>query len=295
MPKPASQSAPGGHFYLSTDVEDVVVAASELHRRPVPTGYADNLGSDIERTLAVMETAGVHATYFVNGRYCEQYDELMREIVAQGHVLASHGHRHHDVRELGIDEFRDDLRRSIDALGKYQPRVIGYRPPAFTMPFDEEHLRVLVDEGIRYVSCGALFQRTNVPHHRAPVRLDTNLLYIPISMAYPLGRTVPYPVGYGHVSRMLPESLVVANVRRFARRADFFQFYFHPYEVNGLRRHTRRSLIAVNRKDIPQRVYSLRCGDRSRLFTRIFETCEFKPLESMEALQDGERMESGIS
>jgi len=280
--------------YLSIDAEDIVVSAAELHRVRVPAGYRDNFAADVRRTLAVLEATGARATFFVNGRYCEENDSVMREIVAGGHVLATHGHHHHDVRRLSVEEFNDDIRRSIEALGRYQSRILGYRPPAFTMPFDDDHLGVLENNGLKYVSCGALFQRANVPHHRTPVRLGGGLVYIPISMAYGPGGMV-YPVGYGHVSRLLPEPFVLTNLRRFERNAGFFQFYFHPYELNGIDRQQKKALFAVKRQDIPQRIYSLRCGDRVRLFSRILSTCSFKPLETMEALQNGKRMESGIS
>lgn len=280
--------------YLSIDAEDIVVAAAELHKTQVPAGYKDNFAGDVRRTLDVLEDTGARATFFVNGRYCEANHDVMEDVVARGHVLATHGHRHLDVRELTVAEFNDDLRRSLDALCRYQDTIIGYRPPAFTMPFDDDHLRVLVDNGIKYVSCGALFQRADVPHHDTPARLPCGLVYIPVSIVYRLGRLLRYPVGYGHVSRLLPERLVLANLRRFERRAGFFQFYFHPYELNGIRPAQKKALIAVNRKDIPQRIYSLRCSDRSRLFSRILSTCRFQPLETMEVLWNGTRMESRI-
>ena len=291
---PAGAAPADSGRYLSIDAEDIVVAAAELHGTPVPSGYVDNFAADARSTLDVLDAAGVRATWFVNGRYCEQNDDVMRDIVDRGHVLATHGHRHHDVRERSVAEFNDDLRRSLDALGKYQDTIIGYRPPAFTMPFDDAHLRVLVDNGLRYVSCGAFFQRANVPHCDAPVRLECGLVYAPVSMAYGLGRLVPYPVGYGHVSRLLPESFVLSNIRRFERGAGFFQFYFHPYEVHGIDARQKRALFAVNRRDIPQRIYSLRCAGRSNLFRRILDTCRFQPLEAMEALSNDTRMESGI-
>jgi peptidoglycan/xylan/chitin deacetylase (PgdA/CDA1 family) len=201
--------------YLSIDAEDIVVSAAELHRTQVPAGYKDNFGDDVRRTLEILDATGALATFFVNGRYCEQNDDLMKEVVARGHILATHGHYHYDVRELTVAEFNDDLRRSLDALGKYQSSIVGYRPPAFTMPFDDDHLRVLTDNGLKYVSCGALFQRANVPHHDKPARLPCGLVYVPVSIAYGLGRLLKYPVGYGHVSRLLPERFVIANLRRF--------------------------------------------------------------------------------
>jgi hypothetical protein len=190
------------------------------------------------------------------------------------------------VRRLSIGEFRDDLRRSIDVLGRYQADIVGYRPPAFTMPFDDEHLGALVDNGIRYVSCGALVDRANVPHVEEPIELESGLLYVPVSIWYFMGRRLRYPVGYGHTSRLMPEGLCVRIVERFIRKHTFFQFYFHPYEVPGITAGQKRALYEVG-KDAGFRIYAQRSHDRTRLFTRVLEAGRFQPIESIRSSWNG--------
>lgn len=279
--------SPNGAIHLlSVDVEDIVVAATDLYHKEPPAGYRDTVGDDLRRTLEVLEEAGARATFFMNARYCDDHDAVVRDIVAGGHRLASHGFRHFDVRRLSIEEFRDDLARSLDVLHRYQHDVIGYRPPAFTMPFDDAHMKVLLDLGIRYVSCGAFVDRTNVPHVEAPVKLESGLFYIPVSIWYMMGGRIRYPVGYGHTSRLMPEDLCVGLVRKFIRKHKFFQFYFHPYEVRGITREQKRVLYNVQR-DIGFRVYSQRSHDRARLFTRIVSAGHFEPIESIRSVFDG--------
>jgi len=289
--QPGTTSHPANAVHvLSIDVEDIVVAATDLYSKEPPAGYVDSVGGDLRATLAVLDAAGARATFFMNTRYCDAHHDVVREVVARGHVLGTHGHRHADVRRLSVAEFRDDLRRSVDILTRYQDRVVGYRPPAFTMPFDDEHLTVLLDNGIRYVSCGALMDRVPVPHAEEPVPLECGLLYVPVSMWYFAGKRLRYPVGYGHTSRLMPEDLCVGLVRRFIRRHAFFQFYFHPYEVPGITAGQKRSLFAVER-DIGFRIYAQRSHDRSRLFTRILKQGRFQPIESIRSSWNGEMAE----
>lgn len=271
---------------LSIDIEDVIIANSEMNLREPPAGYRDTVAHSLRRTLELLDEAGAQATFFVGGRYCREHDGLLREAVAGGHVLASHGFHHSDIRKLSLREFRDDLRRSLDVLSRYQSDIIGYRPPAFTMPFDDPHLRILVDNGIRYVSCGTLVNRVRIPLVDRPVPLSRDIAYVPISIRYLLGGFLPYPVGYGHTSRLMPEGLCIRLSRRFAEDHDFFHFYFHPYEVPGLTRDQKRLLYRTS-CDLGFLVYSRRSHDRSRLFRRILEAGGFRPIESLGRNADG--------
>lgn len=277
-------NSPCGHHFLSIDVEDVVIAAADLHLKTIPAGYQDNIEDELSQTLDILSETGSFATFFVNGQYCKKYDTLIKEIVSRGHTLASHGFRHYDVRVISLNQFQEDLLQSLEALTKYQPDILGYRPPAFTMPFDDEHLSVLCDAGIKYISCGAAFGRSNNPHCDKPFKLRDGLTYIPISVSYFLGRRVRYPIGYGHVSRLMPERIYISWLRSWLSKHNYFQFYFHPYEIRGLHRNQKKSLYKVKKTDVAQRIYSQRCSNRSAFFFRILNMCNFRQIESMEGL-----------
>ena len=270
---------------LSIDVEDPVIAGADLYLRDAPSAYEDSVGSDMRATLDVLEATGARATLFVNARYCDRHRSIFSEAVTRGHVLASHGHHHYDVRRISLDRFRDDLRRSLDVLTAYQDPIVGYRPPAFTMPFDEPHLDVLREEGIRYVSCGDAFPRSNFPRTEVPAVLDNGLHYVPISVWSLLGRRIRYPVGYGAVARLMPSPLSLAAVGAWVRRQSFLQFYFHPYELSGMTRRQRRLLLEVTPGDRAMQVLSLRTG-RAALFAQVFRMCHFEPIESLPELAD---------
>jgi peptidoglycan/xylan/chitin deacetylase (PgdA/CDA1 family) len=80
--------------------------------------------------LEVLAGAGARATFFVIGEQVLRRPHLAAEIVAAGHRIALHGHRHRLQTRLGERAVRDDLRRGAaaveDATG-IAPRY--HRPP----------------------------------------------------------------------------------------------------------------------------------------------------------------------
>lgn len=84
-------------------------------------------------TLAVLEVlreAQARATFFLVGEQVDRNASLAAEIVAAGHSIALHGHRHRNMLRLTPGQFAEDLERGItticDRTGE-APTV--YRPP----------------------------------------------------------------------------------------------------------------------------------------------------------------------
>src|SRR5262245_13468070 len=68
------------------------------------------------RVLALLAERGARATFFVLGWVAERHPELVRQIVAEGHELGTHGHVHQLLYRLTPEEFGADLSRSLAAL-----------------------------------------------------------------------------------------------------------------------------------------------------------------------------------
>lgn len=91
-------------------------------------------GPDSDGTLAVLDaldTAGVHATFFVLAEQLVRHHELARETLAAGHELALHGFRHADHAELTPREAHDEVARGVWAF----EQIVGARPRWFRPPF----------------------------------------------------------------------------------------------------------------------------------------------------------------
>ena len=103
---------------FSIDVEDwFQVSDFEDQVRPEDwDGYESRVVSNTRRLLRLLDEFRVKATFFVLTWNAEKHPALVEEIAAGGHEVATHGHAHRLVYELGPDLFRRDLDRSISIL-----------------------------------------------------------------------------------------------------------------------------------------------------------------------------------
>ena len=89
---------------------------------------------NVHRLLALLEEKKVHGTFFILGWIAERSPQLIREISAAGHEIASHGMSHRLIYKQSREEFRSETRRSKqlleDLIGK---PVVGYRAASFSI------------------------------------------------------------------------------------------------------------------------------------------------------------------
>ena len=87
------------------------------------------------RILALLAERGIRSTWFVPGHTLEAFPESTEAIVGGGHELASHGWFHEDFADRAVDEQRDVLGRSFEALtaarGGTPPT--GWRAPYWSL------------------------------------------------------------------------------------------------------------------------------------------------------------------
>jgi len=81
--------------------------------------------------LDVLEQAGATATFFLVGEQVERNPGLAAEILAAGHEIGLHCHRHRNLLRLTPGQLRDDLRRALDAIGS----ATGAAPRLYRSPY----------------------------------------------------------------------------------------------------------------------------------------------------------------
>jgi peptidoglycan/xylan/chitin deacetylase (PgdA/CDA1 family) len=104
-------------------------------RTPGRTGVALTFddGPHPQGTPAILEVLaqrGWPATFFLVGEQVERNSALAAEVVAAGHGVGLHCHRHRNLLRLGPGQVNDDLRRAtavIEDTTQRRPRL--YRPP----------------------------------------------------------------------------------------------------------------------------------------------------------------------
>lgn len=102
---------------------------------------------------AILELLARHrvlATFFVPGRVAERHPDRVRQIVAEGHELAHHGHTHRAVTSLDAAEEELELRRGLDVLRTFTTGISGYRSPSWELT--ARTLELVAECGLSYTS-----------------------------------------------------------------------------------------------------------------------------------------------
>jgi len=195
----------------------------------------DRLAIGTRRLLALLEEAGVHATFFVLGTAAEEHPDLIREISDAGHEIATHGYGHQFVYHLGAEGFRSDLRHSMEILeGIVGAAVQGYRAPYFSITEQSPWaFDVLAECGIRFDSSvfpvrNYRYGMPNAPRWMHRVRDD--LVECPLSTWRLMGHNVP--IAGGAYFRIFPYTFTRSGLRRLNAHGCPAVFYIHPWELD---------------------------------------------------------------
>jgi polysaccharide deacetylase family protein (PEP-CTERM system associated) len=226
--------------YFTVDVEEFFqVSAFE---RWVPRAdwerYERRADPCVRALLDCLDDQGARGTFFVLGWLAERQPDMVREIAARGHEVASHGWDHRRVTEQTPERFRRSVRISKDLLEQLAGRaVLGFRAPSFSIVRGREWaLDILLEEGYRYDSSLFPVRRPGygyVAGARTPHWIERpkgRLAEFPPATLRWLGRNLP--AGGGAYFRIFPYGLVAAALRQ-AQRAKFpATFYLHPWEID---------------------------------------------------------------
>jgi polysaccharide deacetylase family protein (PEP-CTERM system associated) len=202
----------------------------------------DSLPSRVERNfqklLDILDEHNSQATCFFLGWVAERFPHLVREAVARGHEIASHGYSHVLVCHESADSFSDDVVRSRSVLQDIsgQP-VLGYRAPGFSVTTDTPwFFEKLMDAGYRYDSSvfpgthghGGLSDAPSAPYE---VEAGSGFVEFPVSVEHVAGRAVCF-FGGGYL-RLFPYSTIRHMAHRVLAKGRPVVFYIHPREIDS--------------------------------------------------------------
>ena len=223
---------------LTVDVEDYFqVSAMAPHiARESWDSQPCRVERNVQRLLAMFAQHRARATFFTLGWIAERYPQLVRDIVAGGHELASHGYGHLRASEQSRGDFTQDVQRAKALLEDIGGRAVrGYRAPSFSI----EHgnlwaFDVLLEAGYQYSSSVYPVQHDHygMPDApRFPYAARPGLIEIPITTTRVMGRNLP--AGGGGYFRLAPYKLsrwALRRVNDIDRRPAVF--YMHPWEID---------------------------------------------------------------
>lgn len=237
---------------LTIDVEDYFqVSAFAPHiDRSAWDSIPCRVERNIDRVLELLDRNDSRATFFTLGWLAERFPRIVRDIVANGHEIASHGQAHLRASEQSRADFGDDIRRAKQVLEDVAGvEVRGYRAPSFSIGRGNLWAFDCIEEaGYSYSSSVYPVQHDHygMPDApRFPFRVRERLLEIPVTTTRVFGRNLP--AGGGGYFRLAPYQVsrwAIGRVNRVDRRPAIF--YFHPWEidprqprVNGISAKTR--------------------------------------------------------
>ena len=68
------------------------------------------------RLLDMLRDRNIKATFYVIGRSVENYPQIVRRIVAEGHEIGNHSYTHRNLTKLSDSEVLRELTRTRDAI-----------------------------------------------------------------------------------------------------------------------------------------------------------------------------------
>jgi len=226
---------------ITLTVEDYfqVGAFSEL----IPFSHWERFDARIKRNtelaLAMLDRHGAVATFFASGWIGENYPDILRAIVDAGHEVACQGYYQQSIRDIAPPAFRDDLRRSREAIQNATGQVVrGFRIGRGRLgPDDMWALDILIEEGFAYDASlspiGRQFSRQ--PERFILHRHTSNhggLWEVPASATSQCGWAIPF--SGGNYVRQLPKWVTrEAAARWVERRQAPLVMYFHIWELDA--------------------------------------------------------------
>lgn len=202
--------------------------------------YEVRIVQNTKRLLALFKEHQAKATFFVLGYVAEQHPQLIREIAAAGHEIATHGYAHQLVYQQTPTEFKADVSRAKKLVEDIMGQSIkGYRAPSWSITSKSLWAwDILADLGFVYDASVfpietylyGLPSAPRFPYHPEYNERALNLLEVPSSTVRILNKNIPFAGGF--YFRALPYSLIAQGIKTVNKEGQPTIVYLHPREID---------------------------------------------------------------
>jgi len=208
----------------------------------LPAIKEDQAVAAVAPLLELLERYNCKATFCVLGSVAERHPELVKDISARGHEIASHGYSHQPLYKLNRQQFEHEIKDSVKLLESITGcKPVGFRAPSFSLDNSTRWaLEVLINHGFKYDASIFPIKTMLYGLPRAPLHIyrpslddltveDKNGPIIEFPMTV-LKAWRNIPVAGGFYLRALPLWFLRLAIRR-VNRARPAIIYIHPWET----------------------------------------------------------------
>jgi len=216
--------------------------------------YPSRVELNTKKILDILDKYQTKATFFCLGWVAERQPDLIKEIAARGHEIASHGYDHQPVYRKTPKTFRADVKKTKQILEDLTGKpVFGYRAPTYSITKKTLWaLEILAEEGYKYDSSifpikHDLYGIPDAP--RFPFNVNTfthwNIKTLKRLNVNPCQRFIEFPITTLHIFninipiagggyfRLFPYSFIKHALRHINLKENQpFIFYLHPWEFD---------------------------------------------------------------
>ncbi len=223
---------------MTIDVEDYfqVSAFENLVNRESWDAISPRVEKNTHILLDKFAEHDTKATFFTLGWVADKFPQLVREIVSQGHELASHGTHHQRASDQDRQTFKSDVgdaKRLLEDISGVE--VVGYRAPSFSFTKQNEWVYdVLAEEGYKYSSSvyPVAHDHYGIPDApRFKYSTPSGVVEIPLSTLPLFGKNIP--ISGGGYFRLYPYIVTRWAISKFTiSEKQPYIFYLHPWEMD---------------------------------------------------------------
>lgn len=197
--------------------------------------------------LDILKESDTKCTFFMLGSIAQIRPQLLKDIINEGHELASHGFSHKALHFLTPESFEKELiltnKIIEDATGK---KVKGFRAPYFSLS-EKTSWAIDVLTSLDFVYDSSVFPMKTPLYgsNKAPQNIyhisssniykeDPNAKLIEFPMTIYKNKFLHFPYLGGIYSRFMPEYLLKILILNQSKN-KVLNFFFHPWEANTLK------------------------------------------------------------
>jgi len=200
------------------------------------SNYEYRLDANMDRIFELLDRKNQKATFFCLGWVAREFPYILKKIDNMGFEIATHSDKHQLAYEQNKEEFRDDLKLSInsieDVIGK---KVTTYRAPGFSLMEENKWVfEELVNQGIE-IDCSIFPAKRSHGGFESYGTAKPSILELdgirlkefPINLYETMNISMIFSGG-GYF-RLLPYSFI----KHMMNKSNYVMTYFHPRDFDS--------------------------------------------------------------